>query len=822
LKRTLKTTLIWVIEHPNIVVLIPPLILFLPIMIRGEALFWGTPILQFIPWRYLALETFLNGELPLWNPYSGMGSPLLANYQTAVFYPPNWLVFILGGMGGVTWLAWGHTIVVIFHLWMAGWGMIKLSRNLGLSKIGQSICGLSFSLSAYFVARSGFFTINAAVTWLPWIAYLTLPRGNRQDNHLIDSQTIKLALVFALLFLAGHAQTTFYIILFSTTWVIFWLLTTQEKNANKHDFPLITNYPIYQKFRPLIHFLTGGIIGFFFASIQLIPTFEYLINSQRAENIDSMTAITYSFWPWRFLTLFAPDMFGSPAQNNYWGFGNYWEDALYIGMLPLILFFIAIINMGIRNRKNAKQDSMTSKSNKLYWFLFGVMVISILIALGKNTPLFPFLYRHFPMFNMFQAPTRINLLVVFSMSLLGGFGIDQWTQPTGKRLYWTRLSVAGALALAIGAGLAWILLRDIQSTFISAFTKAGFLAAASIALILYKPEMPKRIEKSYSQFDDGGEEFSTKLWNFAIIIFVSLDLVWANWNINPTYKVSLYKPETNLLAGINEKRMGGRLFLNSEDEYQLKYNEFFRFKAFKSMKQWKDLWSVMLPNINILAHIPSANQFDPLIPSRYKTWSDLLNNQIKMDDKVVANLLLNLSNITLVEELNPDHRIGMDYVTRSTFDRIRWVPCGVQADNNEISLEDLLANDVNFSDHVVIETEISKEVINCVDKNYKIELVSEKANYLQVKVDTPTPGYLVVSDTWYPGWKSYINGKYQKVEKANYLFRAVRLDAGVNEIKFVYQPLSFYLGASISFLSILFLILHFFLGRNEHGIKKQA
>ena len=825
LKRTLQTILVWLNEHTILVVLIPPLILFLPIMFRGEALFWGTPILQFIPWRYLALETVLQGELPLWNPYSGMGSPLLANYQTAIFYPPNWLVFILGGLGGVTWLAWSHTIVVIFHLFLAGWGMIKLSRRLGLSEIGQSICALAFSLSSYLIARSGFFTINATVAWLPWIAYLILPHKTRHSNHLIDSQTIKLAIVFAFLFLAGHAQTTFYIVIFSLAWVIFWLFVTQEKNTSENDLISIIQHQTYLKIKPLIRLLTGSIIGIFLAAIQLFPTFEYLFNSQRAEKVDSLTAMTYSFWPWRFLTLFAPDLFGSPAQNNYWGFGNYWEDAIYVGMLPLLLFLTAFIYFGMWLIKNKQHDFKASTSLKMCWFLIGVMFISIPIALGKYTPLFPFLYQHIPLFDMFQAPTRINLLVVFSLSLLAGFGIDHWSRPTGRRLYWTRLSVAGALALAIGARLAWILLGDVQSTFISSLTKAGFLAAVSIGLLLFKPKSATVIENSSHQSDCKAERRPPNLWNFVIVLFVSFDMVWANWNLNPTHNISLYLPESNQIQTVNEKRNEGRLFLNEGDEYQLKYNEYFRFKTFESMHPWEDLWSVMLPNINILAHIPSANQYDPLVFSRYQTWSDLLNTRIKQDGEVGLDYLLNLSNITLVEVINPERRIGVDYISRRSFDRIRWVPCGVSAENAEVAMEYMLTGELNFSTNVVIEAKIPAAVLKCVNKEeinqeVKIELVSESANRLLVKIDSPTPGYLVVSDIWYPGWKAYVNGKYQNVEKANYLFRAVLLNAGESEVKLVYQPLSFYLGTIVSFLSIILLILHLSLTWNLHGIKK--
>src|SRR3989344_4897775 len=49
---------------------------------------------QLFPWRDLAMEIFKSGQIPLWNPYAFSGYTLLANIQSAVFYPLNILFFI--------------------------------------------------------------------------------------------------------------------------------------------------------------------------------------------------------------------------------------------------------------------------------------------------------------------------------------------------------------------------------------------------------------------------------------------------------------------------------------------------------------------------------------------------------------------------------------------------------------------------------------------------------------------------------------------------------------------------------------------------------
>jgi len=114
-----RNHLVWIL------IVIGPILLFGPMLVRGEVLYWGTPMLQFVPWHQFALEVLKTGHLPLWNPLLGMGAPLLANYQSALLYPPNLLLFLFGP-------EYGHGVLVTLHLIWAGVGMALLVRRLGL------------------------------------------------------------------------------------------------------------------------------------------------------------------------------------------------------------------------------------------------------------------------------------------------------------------------------------------------------------------------------------------------------------------------------------------------------------------------------------------------------------------------------------------------------------------------------------------------------------------------------------------------------------------------------------------------------------------
>ena len=750
--------------------ILAPLVLFGPAVFTGKALYWGTPSLQFIPWWDWAWEMIRAGRIPLWNPLVGMGAPLVANYQSAIFYPPHWIYFLLDTLGGVTWMAWGTSVLVVLHLAWAGIGLAVLLDRLGLSRTGQIVGGLSFSLSGYLVARAGFLSITAAAAWIPWImaGVLILTRARNLISALI------LGTAFGMQFLAGHAQTAWYTILLASAWWLFWSLRESRWPRTIQGATAFLRDAGWMAF--------SGVLGVMLSALQLLPTLQYLLVSQRAEEFGYQQAATYSFWPWRFLSLMAPDLFGNPARGNFWGYGSYWEDAVYFGFLPLVLALITVISsfQKKRDQDHGGLEGILENERGLIWFLCGVIAVSFVLSLGKNTPVFPFFYRWIPTFDLFQAPARMTIWAVFSFSILAAIGMDHLRPPSGRRLYWNRLAVAGSAALAIGAGLTWLIVQDVEVTLIRAGAEMGLWAVGTSLILLLVPETKQSLD--------------FRIWKWAAVGLVALDLIYTGWGLNPSVEAKFYQEQTG------KNYLKERLYLDPGDEYRLKFDVFFRFEDYRAGSGLQDLRESYLPNLNMLDGLASATNFDPLVPARYQTWMEALQ---KADWKVKQNMLDQMDVQTLVI---PDAEGKAALVPRKGKkpQKVRYFSCPRYIESSDEILQILIDDKIDPDREVLIEGQSPGEQWSgCLESEAKFEITHEAPGRLEMQVSADHPGWVVWSQVLYPGWRGEVDGERRQVQRANYLFQALPLREGVHTVEFQYQSRSFQVGALISLLVCL-------------------
>lgn len=85
----------------------------------------------------------------------------------------------------------------------------------------------------------------------------------------------------------------------------------------------------------------------------------------------------------------------------------------------------------------------------------------------------------------------------------------------------------------------------------------------------------------------------------------------------------------------------------------------------------------------------------------------------------------------------------------------------------------------------------------------KVEITEYRDDRVKLRVQTERPGLLVLSDTYYPGWKAYVDGEKTPIYPTDVALRSVYLEPGEHEVKFVYSPSSFKAGVLVSGLSLL-------------------
>ena len=719
---------------------LPELTLFLAILslfyrlLLGEVIFWGTPMLQFYPWQHAAFEMLRAGKLPLWNSLVGHGAPLLANYQTAVFYPANWINLVVP-----TEYAMGF--IGILHLFWAGLGMIAYTRKLGIARIGQGISALAFSLSGYLIGRFGFLSVINAAAWLPWIIWSIESLHSARDSERLNRMLV-LAIVISMLLLAGHAQIAFYSLTIAGCYAL-WLTFSQ------------TAIPWRTRITILLYILAGVILAIALAAIQLVPTFELMQASQRSKGLDAAYGLTYSFWPWRFLSLFSPNLFGSPVTGDYWGYANYWEDAIYIGLLPIVLACRAVV---FWIRRSEREPSF-----KLVPFYILIILAAFFLALGKNNPIFVWMYDHIPGVNMFQGPTRWSILAVFGLAVLASIGASEWkTRAVGQ--LWSRRTIAVGIGIVIsGVAVKLMLQGSVNESLAWGTIRLGIMLIplAMISLLL------RRVERQPKW---------RAVWKGGVLGLLAVDLVTAHWGLNPTTSASLYHQLTGIVTAIRPALRGARIAYTSQSEYDAKFGEFYSFTDYQANDQrhWQIVRGSLLPNLNMIDGVPSASNSDPLLIGFHDELMQSLDslsqpNQVALMEQMNIGVLLTThsqTGLSLIDQYGP----VLAYKIPDVWPRASIAVC----ENRE-------------------------EVLTCHPSDDGSAIISaEQPGILEIMVTTVQSRWLLLLDSYYPGWTASIDNKSSQIVLANGAFRAVSLPPGSHKIQFEYQPSSIRNGAIVS------------------------
>lgn len=347
-------------------------------------------IRQMYPWRMEAIRQWKEGNVPLWNPYSFSGTPLLANFQSASLYPLNIVFLFLSET--VSW-----TLLVALQPLLALFFTYLYLRRLKISTLASLFGAVSYGISGFMTVWLEYNTVGHIMAWFPLALYAI-----EQFNPVLLTLSITLSL------LSGHPQVALYAILFTFIYAAFRL------QGKKKLYALLSLF-----------------LGFGIAAVQLIPGIELLRVAARANHTYEQMMKTILIQPWQILMAFFPNLYGNPVSRTYWPLDTYVGKVTSIGLVPLFFLLSAL---------------RLYKISLIRFYALSVLILGLYITANPITAL---LYSFSIPIISSSSPTLSIFIFSFCLAVLTSFGIDGWIQETHsvKKLGIRTLEVIGVIAI---------------------------------------------------------------------------------------------------------------------------------------------------------------------------------------------------------------------------------------------------------------------------------------------------------------------------------------------------------------------------------------
>ncbi|MHB8834560.1 MAG: hypothetical protein ACYC9Y_02490 [Candidatus Methylomirabilia bacterium] len=390
---------------------------------------------EFVGLREFAFGELGRGRLPFWNPHIFSGLPALGNIQLGLCYPFNLIFLALP-------LAAAFNVSIMFHLALAGVCMGFWARSHRLGLLPSLAAGILYTGSGFLYSRvlAG---NESAICLLPWAPLLFwsvdgVLREGRPGPALAGAATL------AMMILAGAPQLVFHAG-FAAALYALPLLAGAESRVRK--ILLLSAIPL----------LAAGVTAF-----QLATMLQAMAGTMRGGKLPYDYAAMFSFPPENLLTLISPFPWGGVSGEGYWGRWLLWEMQLFFGITG---FVMALVALGRR-------------ADRASWYIFGLVMFLLILALGNHTPLFRILYEHVPPFGYFRGHSKWSFPAGVFLVLLAARGYQSFLDdPTKHRsLPWILVvasSVLGAAALVLRWGVGRATVPGWWASFIFAIGRSG-------------------------------------------------------------------------------------------------------------------------------------------------------------------------------------------------------------------------------------------------------------------------------------------------------------------------------------------------------------
>jgi len=741
-----------------------PFLLFFSVTIGSQSFFFHDLQYLFLPRSKLNIDMLFSGELPWWNPWSFCGIPHFADSQSALFYPISWLYFIFEPQHALS-------LFILFHYSIAGLGMAKLGQYFRLSPTSSIVMAASYMFSGFMLGHSIHPSLQAGAAWLPWIFLFSLQLLSKFGWRYF------LYLVFALIMqiLSGHPQIPTYTLMGLALFCLNYFAFSQKKSTFKELIPLFS-------------ILLAYVIAALICAAQLLPLNEYLSLSQREAKQSYEFLTSGSLHISDLPLLIFPFLHGSLAEtpfstaimhqtDNAVVLG---ESAIFIGVSSLVCvyfaFFFWLKRSSFVRIEFAKMHADLTRSCVLLLFL------GVLIAFARYTE-FSKLLAPIPFIGLLRDPSRGFILCIFSFSVLSGVGLHyrEAAEPSEIK---KAFSILGALTLFI-IFISYLLLEKTPniSTQLSSyvFYIPIFIFLASIIL-----------------FSVASRPVFKLLFSFLLVCELSIFAFY----FQPSVQASDFLEEAESVS-----------FLKNDKSIYRKAT-FINYSP-ASLKEAKELlfgaWNMVygIADINGFSSLQPKYLSNILFSSSELTYGYFPLSKLTETARRFVNLL-NVKYFIIPKNLNDipqgnlrkafENEKVIIFENQNALPRFFFVE-EVQENSQEEILKKMLSTNSDFKNVAFIEnSDLLKK--NRFKKNCHYELLRYGYNQVEVRISSESECFMVMSDTFFPGWRAFINEKEIPIFRTNYFLRGFELASGEFTLKMRYQPTNILLSLGLSFLGV--------------------
>jgi hypothetical protein len=504
------------------------------------------------------------------------------------------------------------------------------------------------------------------------------------------------------------------------------------------------------------------------SALQLVPTYKLIEHSLREGGL-SFEVHSYRSMAFKQLgELILPNNFDEYFSGN----GprvriSTFFISIYMGLIPFLFTIVAI----------------KFRQQKIVRFWLWVFLIGVLLASGAHNPLYKWIYSWTPLLDLFRFPEKFFTISVFALIFLTGYILDVLVTATQKReikLHSVFLPVA---FLFIMVAVVSIVQPEKNAT------------GAFITLLIFGGV--------YLLFYFG--KIRSALFYVSILLLLGIDLAAQGNKVMPTVDNEFYQTQPKLLADIK-----------NENEYFRVYTGKLHSQAFKGFPNEPNIeggyyaarehlypyygmiFGVEYPNGILGIGLELKN------PWVWNEWFEKSSpaERIRILERSNVKYWVDGDRLTMFSEGRPIILPDRLMILKAALPRAFMVP-GMRRDLNILKIYydgsfDPLS-EVLLNESVVFEA--------TPDFNGKVEQVRYRPNHVTIKTRQKGNGFLVLMDSYFPGWTVKVDGKEKPILRANHFYRAVQLGPGEHTLEFEYFPEGFKLGLMISGISLLLLTL---------------